>query len=225
MSKLLIPNTCQVPNVLLDKIMSQVSGAAFKVAMAIARQTYGFQETSRHIGLTKLSELTGLSRPAVVGGIKELGELLTVKHGPKNSRTSNEYALNIDIATGGLVKKFNQSKNLTSQENEPELVKKFNQRLVKKVNSLKPTLKQRESGEPEKKPLPPNFELTDGMKRFATEKGLTSITAAFDKFVRWHRSKSTKSADWGSEWELWVLREVERKPQERKRHKIGEFVG
>jgi hypothetical protein len=56
MSKLLIPNTCQVPNVLLDEIMPRIGGVALKVLLAIVRQTYGFGVPSRQIGLKKLSQ-------------------------------------------------------------------------------------------------------------------------------------------------------------------------
>ena len=129
MSNLLIPNTTRVPNVLLDKIMPALSGVALKVLLAIVRQTYGWNVASQQISLSRLCELTGLSRPSVISGIKELGNLVTVTRGPNNSRVENEYALNIDVATGQLVKSFDQLKNLTSQKNTP--------RLVKKVNSLK----------------------------------------------------------------------------------------
>ena len=61
---------------------------------AIVRQTYGFGVPSRQLGLKKLSKLTGLS---VQGG------LITVKRGPRNTRVSNEYALNVDVSTGQLL--------------------------------------------------------------------------------------------------------------------------
>jgi len=109
MSRLFIPNTCQVPNVIFDEVMPGLGSVALKVLIVIIRQTYGFNVAARQIGLDRLCKLSGLSRQGVVNGIKELGNLLVVKRGPINSRVTNEYALNINISTGELVT------NLTSQ--------------------------------------------------------------------------------------------------------------
>jgi uncharacterized phage protein (TIGR02220 family) len=138
MSRLLIPNTCQVPNVLLDKVMSQLGIAAFKVLMAIVRLTYGFGVTSRQIGMTQLSRITGLTRQGVIKGIKALGNLITVKRSEKNSRVPNEYSLNIDISTGELVNELDWSTKVTSQHERLELVNESNTRLINQVYSLKP---------------------------------------------------------------------------------------
>src|SRR5262245_40474862 len=106
MSKLLIPNTTQVPNVLLDVVMRRVSNPALRVLLAVVRKTYGFQKQSDHISLTQLQELTALSRQGVVNGIKTLGEIITVRQG---KREGNEYALNLNVATGELVNGIDQS--------------------------------------------------------------------------------------------------------------------
>lgn len=137
MSRLLIPNTCQVPNVIFDRIMPGLGLVALKVLMVIIRQTYGFNVASRQIGLDRLCKLSGLSRQGVVDGTKELGNLLVVKRGPINSRVANEYALNIDVSTGELVNQIDQSVILTSQQNTVGL--------VNKVDSLKPSLKPNKS--------------------------------------------------------------------------------
>src|SRR4030095_13251436 len=128
MSKLLIPNTCQVPNVLLDSVMQQINGSALKVLLAIIRLTYGFNVPARRISLSRLRQLTGLGQQGVVNGIAELGALINVERGPKGSRTEHEYSLNVDFTPG---------------------------ELHKKVDSLNPNLKpkKKESTKP-KKPIP-----------------------------------------------------------------------
>src|SRR5688572_4881929 len=101
MSKLLIPNTCQVPNVLLDKAMPRIGNASLRVLLAITRCTYGFGDSKpRKISYTRLQKATGLSRQGVANGINGLGNLVTIKPGPKNERVENEYSLNLDVATG-----------------------------------------------------------------------------------------------------------------------------
>src|SRR6185369_8811212 len=77
-SKLLIPNTTQVPNVLIDVVMRQISDAALRVLLAVVRKTYGFQKKCDAVSLTQLQKLTGMSRKAVVDGIKKLGSLLII---------------------------------------------------------------------------------------------------------------------------------------------------
>jgi uncharacterized phage protein (TIGR02220 family) len=133
MSKLLIPNTCQVPNVLLDEIMPRLPGVPLKVLLAIVRQTYGFGIESKQIGLKRLAELTGLSVQSVLNGLEALEGLVTIKRGPRNSRVQNDYALNLDISTGQLLKQFDYSNHLTSQIGEAGL--------LKSVDSLKPSIK------------------------------------------------------------------------------------
>ena len=168
MSRLLIPNTCQVPNVLLDSIMPRVGASALKVLLAIVRQTYGFGMPSRQIGLKKLSALAGLSTQGVLNGVRELGDLIVVKRGPRNSRTANEYALNIDVTTGQLVNGVDQSKFLTSQKNEA--------RPVNKVDSLKPIrVKPNNTGAK----APESFPHSKRKKHTRPE---PAMVAAFDRF-------------------------------------------
>src|SRR5262245_55983878 len=73
--------------------------------------------------------MTGLSRPAVNKGIKELGPLLKVTPGIKNSPTIEgvaAYEINLDISTEELVNRLYWLKNFTSKKSALELVKKVN---------------------------------------------------------------------------------------------------
>ena len=114
MSKLLIPNTTQVPNILLDEVIPKLPPGALRVLLVIVRFTYGFGKSSDRISLKQLEGVTGLSRWGVVQGIKALETLINIRPGAKG-RGANEYSLNLDIVTGQLVNKVDQSDNLTSQ--------------------------------------------------------------------------------------------------------------
>src|SRR5262245_48904595 len=173
MSRLLIPNTCQVPNVLLDEVMPRIGGVALRVLLAIVRQTYGFGVPSRQLGLKKLSRLTGLSVQGVLNGIKELGNLITVIRAPRNSRVSNEYALNIDVSTGQLLNEVDSSKDLSSQ--------KIHNRLLKKVESLKPNLKPNKKSTESDKLIPDFLSTKVKRKQFAPD---PAPLAAFDRFYQ-----------------------------------------
>ena len=55
MSRALIPNSTQIPDVILDHWMAELSGAELKVLLYIARRTYGFGRDSDHISLNQIA--------------------------------------------------------------------------------------------------------------------------------------------------------------------------
>ena len=137
-NKLLIPNTCQVPNVLIDDVMPRLPGSAVKIMFAVVRKTYGFGKRADKLSFTTLQKLTGLSRDAVNEGIKALGSVLIITPGVKNHpglKGLNEYALNLNVDTGELVGKSDWSENLTSQKSRKKLVRNSDS---SKPNSSKP---------------------------------------------------------------------------------------
>ncbi len=149
MNRLLIPNTTQVPNVLLDEVLPKLPPGAVRVLLAIVRKTYGFQKSSDCISYSQLQALTGLSREGVNTGIKKINEnfcsLLKIIPGAKGKGAS-EYSLDLDVSTGQLVRKVDQSDKLTSQLRS--------QKVVRKVDSPKPIKQNQERGP--KSPSPKN---------------------------------------------------------------------
>ncbi len=55
MTRALIPNSTQVPDVILDHWMAALSGAEFKVLLYVARRTYGFGKDSDNISLNQMA--------------------------------------------------------------------------------------------------------------------------------------------------------------------------
>jgi integrase len=53
--RLLLPNTTQVPNVVLDRWMAPMTGAEIKVVLYMVRRTYGFRRTSDRISVAQMS--------------------------------------------------------------------------------------------------------------------------------------------------------------------------
>lgn len=111
-----LPNTTQVPNVVLDWMMSQLSGAEFKVLMFFVRQRYGFrlyqgsfrysiQEIMDGISaalptdtgereIKKVCDGTGLKKDAVLSaieGLEDFGALEVVERGDR--KKVNAYKL------------------------------------------------------------------------------------------------------------------------------------
>lgn len=166
MSKLLIPNTTQVPNILLDVVMPAIKNASLRVLLAVARKTYGFQKAADDISLTQLQKLTGLSRQGVVNGIAGLGNLLGVENGNDGI---NRYRLNVDVSSGELVNLFDQSKKLTSQKHDLKGSQRSRHTKLNKNKTNKTT-------EPNGSSIPSHFE-----KRKQSVPDPAAL-AAFDRF-------------------------------------------
>ncbi|MBE2895729.1 hypothetical protein HPC38_02395 [Pasteurellaceae bacterium HPA106] len=106
-----IPNSFQIPNSLVDELLSELSGAELKCYLVTIRKTKGWQKESDAISISQFMEVTGLSNRAVIDACSRLVEIgLLVKS--SGSRNTSVYSAN-------LCKKF------TSEESSP----------VKKVHS------------------------------------------------------------------------------------------
>lgn len=60
------PNYTQMPNVILDEMMCDMSGAEFKVVMAICRKTFGWHKVRDRISISQLMKITGLGNSTVI---------------------------------------------------------------------------------------------------------------------------------------------------------------
>jgi phage replication O-like protein O len=106
MARSLIPNSTQIPDVILDHWMAELSGAEFKVLLYIARRTYGFGKDSDAISLsqiangitrrdgTTLDRGTGVSRMSVARALKVLEEQGIIIRRHNVSEKSREYEEN-----------------------------------------------------------------------------------------------------------------------------------
>ena len=127
-SKLLIPNSTQIPNVILDKILPGISEADARCLLYICRRTYGFQKQRDRISLTQfvggivsrdgevLDYGTGMSRPAVVDALKNLTGAGLVK--VIKDKAGNSFELNCELfvdkyAEKGVVNEVNRLRKLT----------------------------------------------------------------------------------------------------------------
>jgi hypothetical protein len=116
MARSLIPNSTQVPDVLIDHWMAELSGAEFKVLLYIARRTYGFGKDRDTISLsqiangvtkrdgTVLDRGTGASRSSVARCLKELegrGLIIRTTNMSNSGREfeENTYSINLHCET------------------------------------------------------------------------------------------------------------------------------
>lgn len=71
------PRFTQVPNETFEELMPRLSGAGFKVLMAISHHVlyYGREEGYAAIGYSEITRITGLHKDSVRRGVKECLEL------------------------------------------------------------------------------------------------------------------------------------------------------
>lgn len=118
MARSLIPNSTQIPDVILDHWMAALSGSEFKVLLYVARRTYGFGKDSDTISLNQLARGirrrdgrivdrgTGLSRSGVKAAcvsLIEKGLLVRTANVVTESFEADEstYRLNLFAALPG----------------------------------------------------------------------------------------------------------------------------
>jgi len=153
-----LPNTTQVPNVILDWMMAELSGAEFKVLMFFVRQRYGFNfftgsfqysigeimegvtrqfvNESGEKEIKKVCAGTGLKKDAVLGALESLagdGAIKIVARG--NRKQVNTYQLGMFDLVGKNDKGLSEKPHSPSRKNRQELVGKNDNPL-----SEKPTL-------------------------------------------------------------------------------------
>jgi hypothetical protein len=118
MARELLPNSTQIPDVILDFWLSALSGAELKVVLYVARRTYGFGKESDKISLNQMAEGiqrrdgivldrgTGLSRSTVKAACASLVERGMLMKTTNLSEKTGEFAestyrLNLDWTPPG----------------------------------------------------------------------------------------------------------------------------
>ena len=119
----LIPNSTQIPNIILDFVLPRVPEAEARVLLYICRRTFGFHKQEDNISFSQfengiksrqdrqLDFGTGMSRPAINTSLHNLikAEAIYVQ---QNSR-GNRYRLNLRMDVDKVVNVVNQLRKLT----------------------------------------------------------------------------------------------------------------
>lgn len=149
MDKKLIPNSTQVPNIVLDLLLPLLPEAEMRCLLYICRRTYGFHWDEDRIsftqfenGITKrdgelLDNGTGLSRPSIAEALRNLAKAGAISI-EKNSK-GNIYRINLEMDINKVVSEVNQLRKLTNigKRSLPKQGKLLN--LQKKVSKERET--------------------------------------------------------------------------------------
>lgn len=133
--KNLIPNSTQIPNVILDILLPRLSASEGKCILYICRRTFGFHKESDRISFSQfvggikdrygkvLDYGTGLVRASVTQALKNLVRAEAVTLVRKTSK-GNCYQINLNMDVDKVVQKLDQSRKQTrsSPKNEPKVV-------------------------------------------------------------------------------------------------------
>lgn len=142
------PNYTQIPNKLLDNMFEIESDSELRVIFAIARKTLGWHKKSDKISLSQLEEMTGLTRPSVIDGIKSAIERGVIERVHSGQGYIYKLIIHEETSKDTLLADIQTSKKSlpvdveTSKAALPELVKNLYQSDEKLVKILYPQKKE-----------------------------------------------------------------------------------
>ncbi len=130
----LIPNSTQLPNIILDYVVPLIPEAEARCLIYICRRTFGFHKSSDRISFSQFMEGikdrrgnvldygTGLSRQAVAVALRNLTTAEAIRVG--KSRKGNLYQINLHMDVDKVVNLVDQSRKLTRSglRNRPKAV-------------------------------------------------------------------------------------------------------
>ena len=144
----------KVPNEILDS-MADLKPAAFKLAMALCRLTFGYHRDRVEISQNKLSEFTGLSRRGILNVMGEIEHLFTCSVEDKTTTwVVNSVHKGCKLSSQGLYTEFTSTCKLSLQDTSG--LKKEKENLKKEKESTPPHLSAFEisvNGSPLTEPL------------------------------------------------------------------------
>ena len=131
----LIPNSTQIPNVVIDILLPRIPSAEGKCVLYICRRTFGFHKEYDRISFSQfvdgikdrygkvLAYGTGLVRASVTQALKNLVRAEAVILVRKTSK-GNCYQINLHMDVDKVVQKIDQFRKQTrsSPKNEPKVV-------------------------------------------------------------------------------------------------------
>jgi len=145
----LIPNSTQLPNLILDLVVPLIPESEARCLIYICRRTFGFHKASDRISFSQFTDGikdrrgnvldygTGLSKQAVAVGLKNLVQSEAVR--VLKSKKGNVYEINLHMDVDKVVNLIDQSRKLT------KIGLKNRQRLSYKVDTQNLGNKEKQS--------------------------------------------------------------------------------
>ena len=158
-----------IPNELLDTFMPVLGEAELKVALFIARKTFGWHKQDDDLSISQIAKGTGLSKPAVINATASLVERGLLIKRERGQNTPHNYRLNVQTSKDSLLDEDAPSK--ATLPVSPQTSKATLPELVNKVNTQKKLLKKgiKENASDANAPTPPPPDRPSKPKRTRTQ--------------------------------------------------------
>ena len=192
----LIPNSTQIPNVILDHFMPRLGGEDFKVLVFLFRKTLGWRKRRDRLSLSQIQRGAGVSRHKAIDATRLFERLGLIAKRRSGYRGTNEYepvltltgdqVVSIGSALDALVRGAHHSGPATSARSDTPL--------VHEAHKQKPTIQKDskrtaggggvgEEGEPTR---------GNGARRQTRQQGIESLQATDEDWkefrTAWHRA-------------------------------------
>jgi len=92
----LIPNSFQVPNFLVDKLLPHLSGPQAKILMVLCRKTFGWHKREDVISFGQFRDEAGVSRSSAIEALRVFMDAGLVLKASKGRVDMNAWSLNLD---------------------------------------------------------------------------------------------------------------------------------
>ena len=213
-----IPNSFQVPNILVDELLSGMTEAELKCYMVIVRKTTGWHKQEDRISISQFQKISGLSNRAVITACANLEEvgLIKVSKDPKGNksyglvRTPYEKSSPHEKSSCPAAYEKSSRGEKSSQVNDLEPMKNSHtpyeessqvgheksshtkDTLTKNTNQKESSARTRRT----KTAIPEDFGISESVLKWATEQGHTHLQQHLESFIDKAKSKQYQYADW-----------------------------
>lgn len=121
------PNYTQAPNILFDEWLPELKEGELRVALVIVRQTFGFHRDEHEMSVSRLAELSGMSRRAVISALDGLMEKGIVSRREKGQSYLYSLVIESNQSKGELVTLGNQLPVTQGNQLDGQVVTESNQ--------------------------------------------------------------------------------------------------
>ena len=208
---------------IINKMPCRIPGPV-AIFLAVMRETYGFGRKSAEITTERFKKITGIEhRNNIYRAIKEAIELNLIKAIKNDGRNTVTYSVQKNYLKWNKQSKMMAAIKNDGDSNQKRLLQQSKMMAVcmlkkpsketskeKELGQLSPAQqKQPEEKQKRRRQLPPDFELTDDLNKFAIQQGINGgISLVFANFCDHHRAKGSAMLDWDAAWRTWVRNEV-----------------
>lgn len=221
-----IPNSFQVPNVLIDEYLSKISANAFKVYIVMVRKTKGWQKDYDSLSQSQIMAMAGIgshhtTRKAIdeligLGLISEYAYqgrqstfFVSLEGDPEKFDTSaetaelgqNDLGRNCRTTSAETAEPLAESAEVPRQKLPTQKTIKTNKEI--QLNTLGENSPQTKTRKKNSVTFPDDFKAKEDHEKLARSLSV-NLSLEFHQFKDYHLAKGSKFADWDAALRNWI---------------------